>query len=119
MDSVINLDNLVEDLSVNVYNVFLRNAKVPYSRKGQLLLVDACEDTGRQYVYNGTFAEREEASTTSKSGVIVIPAVQVIPSPVSATSAADRASRIAPPILMIVQEAGAMHSVAVNVSVVS
>jgi hypothetical protein len=41
MDTVINLDNFVEDLSVNVFNVFLRNKKIPYTRAGQMLLVDA------------------------------------------------------------------------------
>lgn len=119
MDTTINLDNFVEDLSVNVYNVFLRNGKIPYTRKGQLMLVDACSDTGNQYVYNGTFADREVVDSTKKSGVATVPAVQVIPTPIAQASSADRAARIAPPIQMIVQEAGAIHSVAVNVEVVS
>ena len=119
MDSVINLDNFVEDLSVNVLNVFLRNKKVPYTRAGQLMLVDACTDTGNQYVYNGAFADREVTDTTKKGGVDIVPAVQVIPAPISQMSAADRASRIGPPIQMIVQEAGAIHSVAVAVEVVA
>ena len=119
MDSTINLDNFVEDLSVNVFNVFLRNKKIPYSRKGQMLLVDACRDTGNLYTYNGVFADREVADTTKKSGYEIVPAVQVLPTPISNMSVADRASRIGPPIEMIVQEAGAIHSVAVNVEVVS
>ena len=119
MDTVINLDNFVEDLSVNVFNVFLRNKKISYTRKGQMLLVDACKDTGNQYIYNSTFADREEADTTKKSGFTIIPAVQVIPTPISNMSIADRALRIGPPIEMIVQEAGAIHSIAVNVEVVS
>jgi len=119
MDTVINLDNFVEDLSVNVFNVFLRNKKIPYTRLGQMLLVDACRDTGYQYTYNGTFADREELDTTSKSGVKITPAVQVIPTPIANMSVADRASRVGPPIEMVVQEAGAIHSVAVNVDVVS
>jgi hypothetical protein len=119
MDTVINLDNFQEDLEVNVYNVFLRNKKVPYTRKGQMLLVDACQDTGDQYVYNGTFADREEVDTTKKEGTSIIPAVQVIPTSVASASAAARAERIGPPIQMIVQEAGAQHSVSVSVEVVS
>jgi len=119
MDTTINLDNFVEDLSVNVYNVFLRNGKIPYTRRGQLMLVDACTDTGNQYTFNGTFADREITDTTRKGGTRVVPAVQVNPTPINQASAADRAARIAPPIQIIAQEAGAIHSVAINVEVVS
>lgn len=119
MDTVINLDNFREDLSVNVYNVFLRNKKVPYTRRGQMLLVDACRDTGYQYTFNGTFADRETLDSTKKGGTTLVPAVQVLPTPIANMSAADRADRIAPPIEMIVQEAGAMHSIAISVEVVS
>lgn len=119
MDTVINLDNFTEDLSVNVFNVFLRNKKIPHTRVGQMLLVDACRDTGYQYTYNGTFADREVLDATNKSGVKTVPAVQVNPTPISQMSAAIRATRVGPPIEMIVQEAGAIHSVAVNVEVVS
>lgn len=119
MDTVINLDNFVEDLSVAVFNVFLRNKKIPYTRPGQMLLIDACRDIGNQYTFNGTFADREVADTTRKSGTSIVPAVQVIPTPISNMSVADRASRIGPPIEMVVQEAGAIHSVAIAVEVVS
>lgn len=119
IDTTINLDNFVEDLSVNVYNVFLRNGKIPYTRAGQLMLVDACQDTGNQYVYNGTFADRQVADSTKKSGYTTIAAVQVTPTPIYQASDADRAARIAPPIQMVVQEAGAIHSVAINVEVVN
>lgn len=119
MDTVINMDNFVEDLSVNLYNVFLRNGKVPYTTRGQMLMVDACRDTGNQYVYNGTFADRIQTDATQKSGVATVPAVAIVPTPISSVSAATRASRIAPPISMVVQEAGAIHSIAVTVQLVS
>ena len=119
MDTVINLDNFVEDLSVNVYNVFLRNKKIPYTSRGVALLVDACRDTGNQYTYNGTFADREVTDSSSKSGVSITAAVQIIPTPINQMSVADRADRIGPPIAMIVQEAGAIHSVAIAVEIVS
>lgn len=118
-DTVVNLDNFVEDLSVNVFNVFLRNKKVPYTRVGQQLLADPCRDTGFQYVYNGTFADREETDITKKTGFSITPAVQVLPTPIANMSVADRAERIGPPVEMICQEAGAIHSVAINVEVVS
>ena len=118
LDDTINLDNFKEDLQVNVFNVFLRNPKVPYNRTGQQLLVDACNETGNQYVHNGTFSDREVADTTKKSGAKIIPAYQTIPTPISSISTAIRASRIGPPIQMIVQMAEAMHEVAIAVSVV-
>ena len=119
MDSVINIDNFVEDLSVNVFNVFLRNAKIPYTSAGHLLLIDACRDTGNQYEFNGTFAVREVANTNTKSGVDLIPAVVITPTPVADASVADRAARIAPPIAMTVYEAGSMHEISIAVEVVS
>lgn len=119
MDSTINLDNFVEDLSVNILNVFLRNKKVPYTRRGQMMLVDAARNTGEQYIFNGTFADRETASSSSKSGAVTLPGVQVIPTPITSMSNSDRQNRIGPPIKLICQEAGAIHSVAVSVEVVS
>lgn len=119
LDDLINLDNFVEDLSVAVFNVFLQHKKVPYTSRGQLMLVDACMDVGNQYVYNGTFADRLITDLASKSGVRTVPAVQVIPSPIQDASVADRASRIGPPIDILVQMAGSIHSVAIAVEVVS
>ena len=119
LDTVINMDNFIQDLSANVYNVFLRNGKVPYTVKGQLLLVDACRDTANQYTYNGTFADRQVIDTTNKAGVSNVPAVTITPTPISSISAATRATRVGPPIALICQEAGAIHSIAVNVQVVS
>jgi hypothetical protein len=119
MDTVINMDNFVEDLSVNIYNVFLRNGKVPYTATGQMMLVDACSDTGNQYVYNGTFADRQVTDLTEKSGVATLPAVVITPTPINQMSVSSRASRVGPPISMVVQEAGAIHSIAVAVQLVS
>lgn len=119
MDSVINLDNFVEDLSVALLNVFLRNKKIPYTTKGQALLVDACEDVGQQYTFNGTFADREIADSDKKSEITIAPSYLVTPTPISQALVSDRASRVGPPIEMVVYEAGAIHSVAVNVEVIS
>jgi hypothetical protein len=118
MDTVINIDNFVEDLGINIYNVFLMNKKVR-GRTGQLQLVGACNDTGNQYIYNGSFESRDVADSSVKSGVTTVPAVQTIPTPLAQNSAANRAARIAPPIQMIVQPSEIFHSVAINVSVVN
>lgn len=119
MDTVINMDNFVEDLSVNIYNVFLRNGKVPYTVVGQMMLVDVCRDTGDQYVYNGVFADRQVVDNTAKSGVVNVPAVAINPTPIAQMSTTSRASRVGPPISMIVQEAGVIQSIAVGVQLVS
>lgn len=119
MDSTINLDNFVEDLSVAVFNVFLRNKKVPYTRKGQQLITDGIQSVATQYVYNGTFADRDVTDTTTKAGIKTLPAVDITPTPIQNMSVADRASRIGPPVELICQEAGAIHSVAISVEVVS
>ena len=119
IDTTINMDNFIEDLSLNVFNVFLRNNKVPYNQTGQLLLIDACRDTGNQYTRNGTFSDRETTDATSKTGTTVTPAVLIEPVALADVSSATRAARIAPPITMTVQETGAMESITVNVSVAS
>lgn len=119
IDTTINLDNFVEDLSVSVYNVFLRNNKVPYTRRGQAMIVQACKDVGFQYQYNGTFADRQVLDTRRKAGTKLVPAVVVVSTPIELMSAADRAGRIGPPVQLVVQEAGAIHSIAINVNVVN
>jgi hypothetical protein len=118
MDTVINMDNFSNDLTANIYNVFLRNGKIPYTPRGQLLLVDPCVDTGNQYTYNGSFADRQVEDDTQKSGYSTVPAVQVNPTPIYQATTAQRASRVGPPIAMVVQDAGAMQGIAVNVTLV-
>jgi len=118
LDTVINIDNFVNDLLVNVYNVFLRNAKVPYTRTGQALLVDVCRDTGNKYVYNGSFADRLVSDTSNKDGYSITPAVAITPTPIYQMSAANRAARTGPPIKLVVQEAGAIHNINISVNVV-
>jgi hypothetical protein len=118
-DNVVNMDNFVTDLTTSVYNVFLRNRKVPYTTAGQMMLVDACKDAGNQYKFNGTFADRQVADLTQKSGFSNVPAVQVIPTPIYLVAPSVRATRVGPPIQMVVQQAGAIHSVAIAVQVVA
>lgn len=116
-DSLVNLDNYKEELQVEVYNVFLRNKKVPYTTAGQNLLVSACSKINNRYTRNGTFADREVEDTTVESGVKVLPATEIKPASVASATTSERASRLAPPIEIIAYEAGAMHSVKTSVSV--
>lgn len=116
-DSRVNLDNYKEELQVEVYNVFLRNKKVPYTTAGQSLLISACSKINDRYTRNGTFADREVEDTTTENGVKVLEATVITPSPVAGATASERASRIAPPIAITAYEAGAMHQVNIDVSV--
>lgn len=117
-DSLINLDNFREELQVEVYNVFLRNKKVPYTSAGQDKLVSACAKICEQYKRNGTFADRD-VSYDNETGFVTEPATSILPTAVAFATASDRASRLAPPIQIRAYEAGAMHRVDITVDVYS
>ena len=118
-DDVVNLDNFVEELQVEVYNVFLRNKKVPYTPAGQLLIVSACELICRKYVTNGVFADRPVEDTTKESGVSVLQACTVTPMGIETATTSNRAARIAPPVQITAYLAGAIHKITVNVDVIA
>lgn len=116
-DSLVNLDNFKEELQVEVYNVFLRNKKVPYTNSGQNMLVSAAAKVCNIYRRNGTFADRDIESTANETGFETLPATNIIPAPITGATASDRAARLAPPIAIIAYEAGAFHKVNIAVSV--
>lgn len=118
-DTVVNLDNFREELQVEVYNVFLRNKKVPYSTRGQNLLVSAAAKICAKYVRNGVFADRDIEDPTSESGVTNAPAYNIVPTPIAFATASERASRLAPPIQITVYETGAIHAQHISVDVVN
>jgi hypothetical protein len=118
-DDIVNLDNFVEELQVEVYNVFLRNRKVPYTSAGQLLIVSACEKICRKYVNNGVFADRPVESTENESGVSILPAYDIVPTPIEQATTSNRAARIAPPVQIIAYLAGAFHKLNINVDVIA
>lgn len=116
-DSIINLDNYQEELQVEIFNVFMRNPKVPYTAAGQDKLISACQKINRRYERNGTFAPREIESNTSETGYVTLPATNIVPVPVSLATASERASRLAPPIAIVAYETGAFHKVNIAVNV--
>ena len=116
-DSLVNLDNYREELQAEVYNVFLRNKKVPYTQAGQNLLVSAAAKINRRYTDNGTFAPRDVESDATERGYDTLPATSITPASVAGATTSERAARIAPPIAITAYEAGAFHSVAIAVSV--
>lgn len=118
-DTLVNLDNFREELQVEVYNVFLRNRKVPYTTAGQDLLVSAAAKICRKYKRNGVFADRDVEDITTETGFSTLPATDIVPVNVAFATTSERAARIAPPINITAYEAGAFHRVAINVDVYS
>lgn len=120
MDDLINLDNFKEELQVEVYNVFLRNKKIPYTANGVALLYTAMAKVCDRYVYNGTFAERplSEAETLEK-GYNTAPAYAISFVPLGSLTVSDRASRKGPPATINANLAGAMHSIDIGVEAYS
>lgn len=116
-DSLVNLDNFVEELQVAVYNVFLRTPKVPYTLAGQNKLVSAASTICNKYTRNGVFADRPSTDTSVESGLVTLPATSIIPTNIAYATVSDRAQRLAPPITIIAYEAGAMHKVNITVDV--
>ncbi|MDL2268218.1 DUF3383 domain-containing protein [Desulfovibrio sp. OttesenSCG-928-G15] len=116
-DSLVNLDNYREELQVEVYNVFLRNKKIPYTAAGQDKLVSAAAKINRKYTRNGVFADRDVESSDTETGISTLAATNIVPVPVAFATTSERAARLAPPILVEAYEAGAFHKVNVNVSV--
>ena len=116
-DTLVNLDNFREELQVEVYNVFLRQPKVPYTSAGQNMLVSAAAKICRKYTRNGVFADRDVEAATLESGYTTLPATAIEPVPVAFATTSERASRTAPPILITAYESGAFHKVSVKVDV--
>lgn len=116
-DSHVNLSNYKEELQVEVFNVFMRNKKVKYASAGQDLLVSAAAKINNRYIRNGTFADREEETTDNETGYTTLPACTITPAPIYSATTSERANRVAPPIAIVAYEAGAFHSVAIDVTV--
>lgn len=116
-DSHVNLSNYKEELQVEVFNVFMRNKKVKYTSAGQDLLVSAAAKINNRYIRNGTFADREEETIDNETGYTTLPACTITPAPIYSATTSERANRVAPPIAIVAYEAGAFHSVAIDVTV--
>jgi hypothetical protein len=115
LDDRINLDNFKEELQVAVYNVFLLKKKVPYTSNGVNMLWQAIDAVCSRYVLNGTFSERP-STTPSGDKPAIEPAYSINFTSLSRMSASDRASRKGPPCTLVVNLAGAIHSINIDVT---
>ena len=119
IDDQINVDNLKEELQVAAYNAFLRNGKVPLTVGGQAIMEDSLTPTGERYTDNGSIADRQVVDLSSKSGFSLEPAYSITSGNIALLTASDRAVRKAPPMVFTVYLAGAMHSIDININVIS
>lgn len=119
IDDLVNLDNYKEQLQTEVFNVFLREKKVPYTPNGVALISAAIEKISTLYVLNGTFAPRRILDTTREAGFRDDPAFTISSTPLELIPAADRAARIGPPFTVNAFLAGAIHEVNITVNAFS
>ena len=116
MDDLINLDNFREYLQVAVFNVFLQNKKVPYNDNGVNLLRNAMIVVCDQFVKNGTLSERPStAEEKADTGTETQPAYTITFKEIFEMTAQDRMKRVGPPANIVLNLAGAIHSIEVNV----
>lgn len=115
VDDRILLDNFREEVQTAVFNLFLRERKVPYTTQGATLVQQAIREVCDRYVTNGGIAPRPVADATRDNGEAILPAFQINFTPLRLVSSSDRANRIGPPFSVILQLSGAIHSVTINV----
>lgn len=113
MDEVFNIDGLVDRIETEVYNTFLRNDVVPFSKTGRLMLEDAINRACYAFTVNGALSARD--STDPQTGdVVTEPAYTVIVPLAGDVPVADRADRKWSGIKVIANLSGAVHSCTIN-----
>lgn len=119
IDDLVNLDNFSEEVQTEVYNVFLRNRKVPYTEAGVALIRRAIRSVCLRYVLNGTIADRRVLDEEREAGFRIDPAFVITNTPLENISTADRANRVGPPFTVNLNLANAIHSVDIDVNAFS
>jgi len=115
IDERLIIDNFSEELQVALFNVFLREGKVPFTASGAALLQAAASLIGERYEFNGALAPRMVNAPELQTGERVLPAYDIAFTPLRLVTASERAARQGPPFVMTIRFAGAIHSVAFNV----
>ena len=118
-DSYTGACNFREELQVAVCNVLYRNKKVPYTTRGQNLIVSAMAGICERYVYNGYLADRDIRDITNENGFATLKAYAINPTPIYMATDTERATRTLPGINLTIYEAGAIHHVNIMVDLVN
>lgn len=119
-DEIIQLDNLVSEVSTSVANLITSRPKIPQTEAGMTTIKDVISSVLGTYVTQGLIAP----GTWNGSSILELQPGQflsngylVLSEPIASQTTADRNARKAPPIYAIVKLAGAIHSVIIEVNV--
>lgn len=119
IDDVFNLDGFVNALTVNLYNALANvPTKLKQTPEGQQVLIDAAAQIGQRFIDNGYLGPRQY--TSDETGEEVLSDGYEILSKaddILDLTDAERAERLAAPIIMRLFRAGAIHAVDVTVNV--
>ncbi|MFK3770793.1 DUF3383 family protein [Pseudomonas putida] len=119
IDDVFNLDGFVNSLRVNLYNALANiPTKLKQTPEGQQELLDAAAQIGQRFIDNGYLGAR--SYTSDETGEEVLSDGYEILSKaddILDLTDAERAERLAAPIIMRLFRAGAIHAVDVTVNV--
>lgn len=118
-DSYAGACNFREDMQVNVCNALYRNKKLPYTTRGQAIIVSAIAAACDRYVYNGYLADRDVIDLTNENGYSTMSAYRIEPTPIYRATETERANRILPPVGVTTYEAGAIHHVDIAVNLIN
>lgn len=119
-DEIINLDKMVNDMQLGVYDILYGASKIPQTEAGQSDIAgainDACE-TARKIGFLATGKWRRSAILNLAKGDTVPNGYLVQWEPVDDQTDADRDARKAQPFYVCLTLAGAVHSVVIQVKV--
>lgn len=120
IDEMVGLDWLANEVQTEIFNVLYGNKKIPQTDAGVHRLVNAAEVACDRAVKNGLLAPGTWTSNDIgqvTNGSYLSKGYYVFTSPLRTQSAADRAARKSPPILIAAKLAGAVHTVDILITV--
>lgn len=119
-DEIIQLDNLVSEVSTSVANLITSRPKIPQTEAGMTTIKDVISSVLSTYVTQGLIAPgtwNGPSILDLQPGQFLSNGYLVLSEPIASQTTADRNARKAPPIYAIVKLAGAIHSVIIEVNV--
>ena len=119
-DQVLNRDMLVNDIQLSVMDLLTQNLKIPQTEAGMAMihntLVQACQlAVQRGYLGSGYYTGIPFLNLNTNDPMLSGYIIQSLP--LSEQSATDRVLRKATPFYITIKEAGAVHSVTIEVLV--
>jgi len=121
-DRVVNLDMLGTNIQLNVANLLYSSAKVPQTEAGVHMIMSAVQqacETAFTVGYIGPGVWNGPTVLNLMDGDALPRGYSIQAQPLTEQSSADRALRKSPPIYVCITEAGAIHSLVVQVNVSS